>query len=440
MYRFWKLIFLIALFPSAVNAAEPWWLQDGESCGRLTTLEAKGVCDRIIRSREILHALHPKLVADKHGNAIAREVILIAWDVFESPHEIVLTLPLRPTKGRPYIATPVTPGYAVERLRGTGPYKLEFRVVEQSTGRELRVYGGKHLWIPPGHSHVRSYQGLMKVVEEKQYLPFLDHLHHPELVDIGFNYLNAMAERAQNSLQHVPSRAFPDRMLADVYPSEMVVNLVMSEHTDPFKLFDEKTSVTLPRSSYLNGVLVELAIHGSDAFARLCSHANACGWTQFTNTPMPSKRYPGTYTLTYNKCRTPTGAPVLNPDFFEGTRNPLNALKAALCYLDIENASLPQKARMGFLDDPKRGSIYMLVAYHSGGSVSKSVFAKVEEMRKRLGEQWSLDHETLPKSLFQVGKRMNPHAHWYIKKYLLVWERFFPDTTVAIPVTVETAY
>lgn len=423
---------LCAFLIPCVSHATPQapWLGDHEVCKGLVAPRAARICERIQHSRDRLNTEHPKLIADKRGNVTKREIILVAWDAADTPHTIRLTMPFRPHPGKPIVLTTLTPGYTVGHIRGTSAYKLEFRVTHGT--EELLVYGGKHVWIPSEYKNERSLKKLSPVVEERQYMPFLEHLYHPELAARGLRYLELTVHAARDELRGVPSKAFPGWKLPEVYPNEVLLNLIVSEQTDPYKLFDTNVTTALPRSTYLLGVLVEIAMHGPHAFAGLCSHASACGLLQFTNKRV--KQYPGTYTYTYQNCKTTSGTHAIDRNFKRGAQDTKNAVKAAICYLDIENAAMPHAARAEYLSDPRRGSIYILAAYNAGGVWSKKVFENVQRMRtEKNGVPLLENHESVPKDLFVKNKQYNQETHWYIKKYLWSWDLLFAGRTIALP-------
>jgi hypothetical protein len=434
MYNLFRPLFLgLALCLPQLSSAgqDVSWLRTKNDCAEFISVTAYRICDLVMRSRAILEHEHPKLIRSKNGGVEGRQIVIVAWSKDNAPHTIWLTTPLRPKKREEFRVTTVTSGYTVERVRGTGPYKIQFRVWKDH--EELMVFGGKHVWIPQDYDGEMAFDKLSKVAEERQYLPFQDHLFHDELVLHGKYYLETLIDVALEELGNVSSKAFPSFGLKDAYPREMILNLIVSEHTDPFKLFDEKVIVGLSREKYLLGTLIEIALHGEKAFAELCSTAPACGWTQFTNKAIPAKKWPGTYTYTYNECRDLSKKPVLIAHFKQGTRDAKNAVKAAICYLDLENAALPKEAREEFRTDPKRGSVYMLAAYNGGGGWSKQLFKGVQTLRKKLtGEPSPLHHESLPRSLFERGKFYNLETHWYIQKYLWVWHILYPHRTITI--------
>lgn len=407
------------------------WLRTKDDCTEFISITAHRICDLVMRSRTMLEQEHPKLIRSKTGGVAGRQIVIVAWSKDTTPHTIWLTTPVRPKKNEDFKITTITPGYTVERVRGTGPYKIQFLV--RKDGVALDVFGGKHVWIPLGYDGEMTFEKLSKVAEERQYLPFQDHLFHDELVLHGKYYLETLIDEARDELGGVASKAFPNSTLKRVYPREMILNLIVSEHTDPFKLFDEKVIVGLSREKYLLGTLIEIALHGPKAFAELCSTAPACGWTQFTNTAIPAKKWPGTYTYTHNECRDAKGIPVITKNFKEGTRDAKNAVKAAICYLDLENAALPKEAREEFRANPKKGSVYMLTAYNAGGGWSRRFFENVRGFRNTFrGNPSPLDHELLPRSLFERGTFYNLETHWYIKKYLWVWHILYPNREITV--------
>jgi hypothetical protein len=428
---------MVYAFPILSEARqEVSWLTSENDCVKFVSPEAKLICTRVIRSREILENEHPKLIPDKRGRVVFREIMIVAWDEKDTAHTIKLQVPFRVAKPEDLKVMTLTPGYTVERVRGTGLYKLQFRV--QHDGKELFVYGGKHVWLPQPYAKEWMHAKLVRVMEERQYLPFQDHIFHQEFVQYGKEYLEARINSARAELMDVSSRAFAGKTLGEMYPPEMILNVIVTEHTDPYLVFGKRKHSTLPPASFFLGTLIEFAFHGPHTVADLCSSAPACGWTQFTNKSKKLKDgtfWPGTYTYTYRECRKRDGSAVLMEDFAKGTHDTHNAIKAAICYLDLEKMALPQEAREEFLKDPMRGSTYMLTAYNAGGGWSKRVFMKVKKLRLEFADKlFSLEHETLPRSLFENGSFYNEESHLYIKKYLWLWELLYPNRPIVVPV------
>ncbi len=263
---------IIAVPLQSVAEEDATWLRTKADCTTLIAPEAKGICERVMESREILSRVEPGLIADPKGRVFEREIVIVAWDAENTPHQILLKVPFRVKKASDLKVTVMTDGYKVERVRGTGLYKLQFRVFKDET--ELFVFGGKHVWIPHAFANEWSQTRLVAVAETRQYLPSSqDHLFHEELSEKGKSYLEAHIDNARGELADVPSRAVPGASLQEVYPREMTLNLMVTEHTDPYLLFGERKEGSLPASSYFLGTLIEFALHGPEAFADLCSSA-----------------------------------------------------------------------------------------------------------------------------------------------------------------------
>ncbi len=422
------------------SVSEASWLRDQHDCQTLQATSARTICERVMSSRQILAPLRPRLIPDRAGRVTHREIILVAWDEkANTPHTIKLTTQFRLKKDERPIITPQTPGYRVERVRGTALYKIQFRIAKD--GVELPVYGGKHLWVPAQLKNEWDFKKLASGAEQRQYLPFQDHLFHKELVERGRKYLERRINDAREELRTVPSRAFLGKTLWEMYPAELVLNVIVTEHTDPYLVFRDRKESILPSSSYFLGTLVEFAFHGPDTVADLCSSAPACGWTQFTNKPKRLKDgtvWPGTYNYTYKECRHVDGGAVIVKDFTIGTRDTHNAIKAAICYLDLEKMALPQAARNEFIVDPKRGGVYALAAYNGGKFWSTRLYARMRERgAKFVSGSMPFTHETIPRYLFENGTHYNEETHQYIRKYLWLWELLYHDVNIVVPIAPE---
>src|SRR4029077_12765681 len=87
------------------------------------------------------------------------------------------------------------------------------------------------------------------------------------------------------------------------------------------------------------------------------SSANALGPMQFTN-----RKGNGTYALVVRSC---PGAR-LDPIFESGATNLLNAMKAAICLLDLDLASMPTDIRLAYRANPDVLGIFPVAAYNGG--------------------------------------------------------------------------
>ncbi len=111
-------------------------------------------------------------------------------------------------------------------------------------------------------------------------------------------------------------------------PPEVLTTLAVIEQTDD-------ADYVRKQADALSEVLSHYGLKRDEAYRYSVSRASALGPMQFTN-----RRGNGTYALVVRRC---AGAR-LDPDFERGATNLLNAMKAAVCLLDIELAQLRRKS------------------------------------------------------------------------------------------------
>jgi hypothetical protein len=143
---------------------------------------------------------------------------------------------------------------------------------------------------------------------------------------------------------------------------------------------------------------------------------------QFTN-----RRGNGTYALVARRC----AAAGIDPDFERGATNLLNAMKAAICLLDIELSQMRTDIRSAYRDNPAVLGIFPVAAYNGGPRNVTKLHRVLTRMRvgleelRRPGEQppgkpvacpcvWKEDVAGLrPVAI----PRYNNENRWYIEKY-----------------------
>ncbi|HWK51258.1 MAG TPA: hypothetical protein VNR40_15295, partial [Steroidobacter sp.] len=149
---------------------------------------------------------------------------------------------------------------------------------------------------------------------------------------------------------------------------------------------------------------------------------NALGPMQFTN-----RRGNGTYSLVVRRCR---GAN-LDPVFESGATNLLNAMKAAVCLLDIELAQMRADIRRAYRDNPTVLGIFPVAAYNGGPRNVTKLHGVLSRMKVRLDElsrpgvQLAGASVTCPCVWKAVGTEVRPvtiprynnENRWYIEKY-----------------------
>jgi hypothetical protein len=304
-------------------------------------------------------------------------------------------------------------GYRVKHISGRGITKLNFEVRPLSEDRPFVPYGLKALW-GTGVTKNRAPN-----FEEVIYTPIYPTFYSQDLVFRGRSLLRAEAEGALGALRErgARSRSFPERLLADVIPADLLVNVGLIEQMDPAAFKED------PRKSVAE-VLMHYALNGGDAFRWIQSPANARGAYQFVR---------ATYELTVKA--HPEAA--LIPDFLRGTQNLRNMLKAAACLLDSELAKMPEDAKELFDENYRLGGIYPVAAYNGGFAKARKLYATIRKEAVDL----SAEEVELPRSAFthykthvakKGGKRrhriritkrtFNSETYLYLQKYFFVWD------------------
>jgi len=143
---------------------------------------------------------------------------------------------------------------------------------------------------------------------------------------------------------------------------------------------------------------------------------------QFTN-----RKGNGTYSLVVRRC---PGAK-LDPIFERGATNLLNAMKAAVCLLDLDLAGMREDIRVAYRANPDVLGIFPVAAYNGGSRNVTKLYRVLTKMKVNLDELtrpgvqaaggsvtcpcvWKVKGtETLPLSI----PKYNNENRWYIEKY-----------------------
>jgi hypothetical protein len=150
---------------------------------------------------------------------------------------------------------------------------------------------------------------------------------------------------------------------------------------------------------------------------------------QFTN-----RRGNGTYALVVRRC---PGAS-LDPNFERGATNLLNAMKAAICLLDIELFQMQSEIQLAYRDNPTVLGIFPVAAYNGGPRNVKKLYNVLNRTGVRLedlsrpGEQPEGQQVTCPCLWKQEATgvrpvsipRYNNENRWYIEKYQSILGEF----------------
>ena len=104
-------------------------------------------------------------------------------------------------------------------------------------------------------------------------------------------------------------------------------------------------------------VLSQYGLKQDEAYRYSVSSARALGPMQFTN-----RKGNGTYSAVVRRCP----AARLDPVFETGATNLLNAMKAAICLLDLELAQMRSDIREAYRNNPVVLGIFPVAAYNGG--------------------------------------------------------------------------
>ena len=324
--------------------------------------------------------------------------------------------PLRWKPGRkPLPFRILTPGIEARHVKGTGAERLMFAFSVE--GEPLKVYGRKFPVFDNKLVKRRQWAAVARSAKPIVYLPFTEDTFDPGFVSGGKEFLIATAARALEELRlaKVPSAAFPEKLLADAIPPEVITTLAVIEQTDD-RDYVEKQSVAFDE------VLSQYGLKEEEAYRYSVSSAKALGPMQFTN-----RRGNGTYSAVVRRCR---GAR-LDPVFERGATNLLNAMKAAICLLDMEISAMRPDIREAYRKNPVVLGIFPVAAYNGGPRNVAKLYRVLTRMNVQLDElgrpqaQPTDDPVKCPCVWKTEGDATRPVAipkynnenRWYIEKY-----------------------
>lgn len=309
----------------------------------------------------------------------------------------------------------LTPGVEARHVKGTGAERLMFAFSKD--GDPLKVYGRKFPVFDNDLLKRKQWRAVAQTAKPIVYLPFTEDTFDPGFVSSGKDYLVATARKAIEDLRaaQVPSAAFPGELLADSIPLQVITTLAVIEQTDD-------SDYVKKQALAFDEVLSQYGLKQGEAYRYSVSSANALGPMQFTN-----RRGNGTYAIVVRRC---PGAR-LDPSFERGATNLLNAMKAAICLLDIELAQMRADIRLAYRDNPVVLGIFPVAAYNGGPRNVTKLHRVITRMKvdlnelSRPGEQlegvsvpcpcvWrAMGSDVVPVTI----PRYNNENRWYIEKY-----------------------
>jgi hypothetical protein len=349
-----------------------------------------------------------------------RPVAFALWNDVKQQWAVAhIELPRPPIKWKPgrkpFPFRNLTSGIKARHVKGTGAERLMFAFTQDGT--PLKVFGRKFPVFDNNLIKRRQWRAVARTAKPIVYLPFTEDTFDPGFVSSGKEYLLATARKAIEDLRsaRVPSAAFPGELLADSIPIHVVTTLAVIEQTDD-------TDYVTKRAIAFDEVLNQYGLKEDEAYRYSVSSADALGPMQFTN-----RRGNGTYSLVVRRC---PGAKI-DPVFERGATNLLNAMKAAICLLDLELAGMRADIRVAYRTNPSVLGIFPVAAYNGGPRNVTKLYRVLTRMKVKLDELsrpgtlvadssvkcpcvWKSDGTnvrpvTIPK--------YNNENRWYIEKY-----------------------
>ena len=384
----------------------------------------EAIHDLVTEAQDLLRDVDLKYVLTGKGRRQTlrgRPVAFALWSESKQQWTVAqLELPRPPLKWKPgrkpLAFRSLTPGVEARHVKGTGAERLMFAF--SADGEPLKVYGRKFPVFDNKLVKRRQWSAVVRSAKPIVYLPFTEDTFDPGFVSGGKEFLIATAAKALEELRlaKVPSAAFPGELLADAIPPEVVTTLAVIEQTDD-------RDYVLKQSVAFDEVLSQYGLKEEEAYRYSVSSAKALGPMQFTN-----RRGNGTYSMVVRRCR---GAQ-LDPVFERGATNLLNAMKAAVCLLDLEISAMRADIREAYKKNPVVLGIFPVAAYNGGPRNVAKLYGVLNRMDVRLDELsraqaqpvtadaircpcvWKSDGETArPVSI----PRYNNENRWYIEKY-----------------------
>jgi len=377
----------------------------------------------VTEAQELLQDVELKYVLTGKGKRLAlrgRPVAFALWSEGKQQWTIAqVELPRPPIKWKPgrkpLKFRMLTPGIEARHVKGTGAERLMFAF--SADGEPLKVYGRKFPVFDNKLVKRKQWSAVVQTAKPIVYLPFTEDTFDPGFVSGGKEFLATTASKALEELRlaKVPSAAFPGELLADVIPPQVVTTLAVIEQTDD-RDYVQKQDVAFDE------VLSQYGLKQDEAYRYSVSSAKALGPMQFTN-----RRGNGTYSLVVRRCR---GAN-LDPVFDSGATNLLNALKAAICLLDLEIAGMRPDIREAYRENPVVLGIFPVAAYNGGPRNVGKLYKVLDRMNVGLDELSRPPEEPVdtPVKCPCVWKaegaevrpvpipRYNNENRWYIEKY-----------------------
>ncbi len=202
------------------------------------------------------------------------------------------------------------------------------------------------------------------------YVPYDSAFYTPQMLSAGSDYLSFLIQDAYDELRAkgIKSRAYPDKLLADVVDPYLVKSIAVIEHSDTYSLTKQDD-----QDRAIGRFLIKLATNEEETFRASVSTAGAQGLVQFI---------PSTYALMV-RTRPDLG---LIKDFHAGMADHKNAVKAQVAYIDSDLAGMPLVKQL-YLTDKAKAAEYLAASYNGGST-------RVIRAYTAFGDDWQASRRT----------------------------------------------
>ena len=341
-------------------------------------LRHEAITDLVTEARDLLQDVELEYVMTGKGKRRAlrgRPVAYALWSEARQEWSVAqVELPRPPIKWKPgrkpLPFRSLTPGIDARHVKGTGAERLMFAFSKD--GEPLKVYGRKFPVFDNNLVKRKQWAAVVATAKPIVYLPFTEDTFDPAFVSGGKDFLVATARQALEELRlaNAPSRAFPGELLADAVPFQVITTLAVIEQTDDRDYIDKEALA-------FDEVLSQYGLKKEEAYRYSVSSARALGPMQFTN-----RKRNGTYSTVVRRCPEAR----LDPVFETGATNLLNAMKAAICLLDLELAQMKSDIRMAYRNNPAVLGIFPVAAYNGGPRNVNKLYGVLKRMKVQLAQ------------------------------------------------------
>ncbi len=190
------------------------------------------------------------------------------------------------------------------------------------------------------------------------YTPYARALHTPEMIAEGKQWLDQTVAGVFEELRRegIPSRVSSNRLVADVIDPEFVKRILLVEHLDENALQNDARR-------QIEALFVTLGANEDRAFTVAKSKAGALGLAQFIpKTYAALVRWPHLH---------------LEQNFEKGMRDPKNAIRAEVAYLDYLLSRLPDEIHASSM--PRERVEEIVAASYNGGATRAASAMKAWE-------------------------------------------------------------